>query len=147
MSFTVKFKKLHPDAQLPKYARVDPTTGDAGADMYAVEDATIPAKGSALVETGIQVADMEPGYYFRIYPRSGLGFKFGLQPHLGTIDTQYRGTLAVKIYNFSDTDYTLKKGDRFAQIVFHKLYQPSFEWSDVVTETNRGASGFGASGK
>ena len=146
-NITVKFVKTHEDAKLPKFNIEDPVLGDIGADLYSVEDVVIPAKGSGLVPVGITVGFIEPGYYFVISPRSGLGFKHGIQPHLGRIDNQYRGDLGVKLFNFSDTNYHVKKGDRVAQIEFHKLIQPRIEWANEIEESDRGANGFGSSGR
>jgi len=144
---TVKFVKTHSSAKLPKFNIEDPMTGDIGADLYSVGRVTIPAKGSNVVPVGLTVGFIEPGYYFIISPRSGLGFKNGIQPHLGRIDNQYRGDIGVKLFNFSDTDHEVEVGDRIAQIEFHKLIQPVFEWVSEATTTDRGDSGFGSSGK
>ena len=144
---TVKFVKTHSNAQLPKFNIEDPMTGDIGADLYSVCNVTIPAKGSNVVPVGLTVGFIEPGYYFIISPRSGLGFKNGIQPHLGRIDNQYRGDIGVKLFNFSDTDYEVVVGDRIAQIEFHRLIQPEFGWAGEVEESDRGACGFGSSGK
>ena len=142
---TVKFKKTHDDAKLPTVNNEECMTGDSGYDLFAVEDTTIPARGSAVVPVGLTLADITPGYWFRIEPRSGLGFKHGLQPHLGVIDNQYRGDLGVKLYNFSDTDAVIEKGKGCAQLVVYRLLQPIIEWADEVSDTNRGADGFGSS--
>lgn len=143
----VTFVKTHKDAKLPKFNIEHPLTGDIGADLYSVEPRVIPAGSSAVVPVGLTVGFIEPGYYFTIAPRSGLGFKHSIQPHLGRIDNQYRGDLGVLLYNFSDRDYQVSVGDRIAQIEFHQLIQPSLEWADGIEETQRGSSGFGSSGK
>lgn len=122
-------------------------TGDTGYDVYCVEDKIIPAKGSAVVATGVELAYITPGFWFMIAPRSGLGFKNGIQPHLGTVDNPYRGDLSVKLYNFSDTDYEVKKGDRIAQLVFYPVIEPIVGWADTKLDTDRSDSGFGSSGK
>lgn len=138
----IKFKKIHNDAQLPKKNHQD----DTGFDLYAVEDVLIPAKGSAVVPNGLQVSYISPGYWFRIEPRSGLGFKHGLQPHLGVIDSGYRGELSVKLFNFSDVDYHVKKGDRIAQIAIYYNIDIGCSWGEVV-QTERGDKRLGSSGK
>jgi dUTP pyrophosphatase len=139
----ISFKKTHPDAQLPNRKR----TNDTGYDLSAVESVVIPAKGSANVPTGITVAKVPFGVWFLILPRSGMGFNHGIQPHLGVIDNPYRGDLAVKLYNFSDKDYQVSKGDRIAQIAYFPLIALDPVWSDEVETTNRGSAGFGDSGK
>jgi dUTP pyrophosphatase len=141
----VKFLKTHEDAILPKVNNNAWATGDSGYDIFCVEDVTIPARGTTVAPVGVTVADISPGYWFRIEPRSGLGFKHNIQPHLGVIDNQYRGDLGVKLYNFSDKDVTIEKGKAVAQFVVYPLVQVDVNWSDEVTETDRGAKGFGSS--
>ena len=144
---SVKFLKTHDDAQLPKANNSEIGTGDSGYDLTAVESVLILANGSKVVPVGLTVAYIESGYWFRIEPRSGLGFKHSLQPHLGVIDNGYRGDLGVKLYNFSNIDVHVSKGDRIAQFVVYPLIHPHCEWSDKVVETKRGDKGFGSSGK
>lgn len=142
----VKLIKTHPDAALPTANNKEPGTGDSGYDLVAVERTTILQRSSAVVPVGLTLADITPGYWIRIEPRSGLGFKHSLQPHLGVIDNGYRGDLAVKLYNFSDSsDYIIEPGDKIAQLVVYPLLQPTFEFTDEATETNRGDKGFGSS--
>jgi len=147
MSVSIKFNKTHPDAVLPTANNKEVGTGDTGFDLVAVESAYIEANSTQVVPVGLTLADITPGYWLRIEPRSGLGFKHCIQPHLGVIDNGYRGDLAVKLYNFSNhDDYHVKKGDKIAQLVIYQLIQPSFEFCDEVTETSRGEKGFGSSG-
>jgi dUTP pyrophosphatase len=141
----IKVIKTHPDAVLPTANNKEPGTGDSGYDLVAVEQVTIPQRGSAVVPVGLTLADITPGYWIRIEPRSGLGFKHSLQPHLGVIDNGYRGDLGVKLYNFGDKEYTVESGDRIAQLVVYQLIQPQFEFVEQVTETARGDKGFGSS--
>ena len=143
---SVKFVKTHDDAQLPKANNSDIGTGDSGYDLTAVENVLITSNGSAVVPVGLTLAYIEKGFWFRIEPRSGLGFKHNLQPHLGVIDNGYRGDLGVKLYNFSSTSYTVNKGDRIAQFVVYPLIHPQCEWADDVVESDRGDKGFGSSG-
>ena len=149
----IKFIKMHEDAILPTKAH----DGDNCFDLYAVEDTVIPRSsygpvdevkvGSAVVPIGITVGYISEGYGFVLRPKSGLGFKAGLQPHLGEIDNGYRGDCAVKMYNFSDKDYNYKKGDKVAQIKIEKIYDTKIEWTYEAEEADRGDSGFGSSGK
>ena len=142
----IKFKKTHPDAVLPAANNTDPGTGDTGYDLVAVEDVIIPHCEDGVVPVGLTLADMTPGYWLKIEPRSGLGFKHSIQPHLGVIDNGYRGDLGVKLYNFNNTyDYQVKKGDKIAQLVVYKLIQPHCQWALDVTDTKRGDKGFGSS--
>ena len=94
----VRFKKTHPLAKLPTKAY----HVDNCYDLYAVERTVIPSGGSAVVPVGLSLAHISPGFGFTIKPRSGLGFKHNIQPHLGEIDNGYRGDLGVKLYNFSN---------------------------------------------
>jgi len=151
---SVKFLKTHKDAQLPNANNSESGIGDSGYDLVAVEDVLIRGGESAVVPVGLTLAYIEPGYWFRIEPRSGLGFKSSIQPHLGVIDNGYRGDLGVKLYNFktdyknmSLAHYQVKKGDRIAQLVVYPLIQPECSWADEVEDSNRGSSGFGSSGK
>lgn len=145
----IKLKKTHPDAVLPAANNRDLAVGDTGYDLVAVEDTLIPRGSSDVVPVGLTLADISPGYWIRIEPRSGLGFKHSIQPHLGVIDNGYRGDLGVKLYNFSSDSnidgYQVKKGDKIAQLVIYPLIQPQFSFSDEVSETSRGDKGFGSS--
>ena len=148
----IKFVKTHDDAVLPTKAH----DGDNCFDLYAVEDTVIPCSsswigdvtvGNAVVPVGITVADITKGFGFVLRPKSGLGFKAGLQPHLGEIDNGYRGDCAVKMYNFNCKNYTVKKGDKIAQIKVEKIYDTKVSWSSTVKKAKRGDKGFGSSGK
>ena len=149
----IKFVKTHEDAKLPTKAH----RGDNCFDLYAVEDTVIPGSyydpignveiGNAVVPVGITVGYISEGYGFVLRPKSGLGFKAGLQPHLGEIDNGYRGDCAVKMYNFSKDDYFYKKGDKVAQIKIEKIYNTEVKWAKKVSKAKRGDAGFGSSGK
>lgn len=148
MSVNIKILKTHPDAVLPTANNKEVGTGDTGYDLVAVEDVYIPSGSSKVIPVGLTLADITPGYWIRIEPRSGLGFKHSLQPHLGVIDNGYRGDLGVKMYNFHEsTDIGIQKGDKIAQLVVYPLIQPAFEFADQVTDTSRGDKGFGSSDK
>ena len=146
---SIKLKKTHPDAVLPVANNSQLAVGDTGYDLVAVEDTFIPRGSSEVVPVGLTLADITPGYWVRIEPRSGLGFKHSIQPHLGVIDNGYRGDLGVKLYNFNSDHqidgHQVKKGDKIAQLVVYPLIQPQFSFSDEVTDTSRGAKGFGSS--
>jgi len=139
---TLKFKKTNANAKLP----TKNNESDTGFDVYCVEDKHIPARGSAVVDVGLEFAFISPGYWVKIEGRSGLGFKYGISPHPGIIDSGYRGNAGIKLYNNTDTDYEVKSGDRIAQFVVYKNYDVAVEEGDTV-ESDRGASGFGSSGK
>ena len=142
----VRFVKTHPDAVLPSANNDKHGVGDSVYDLTAVEDTIVPAARSAVVGVGLTLGYIDPGFWFRIEPRSGLGFKHSIQPHLGVIDNGYRGDLGVKLYNFGNDIYTVKKGDRIAQFVVYPLIHPQCEWAEEIIESFRGDKGFGSSG-
>ncbi|MGN0875696.1 MAG: dUTP diphosphatase [Kiritimatiellia bacterium] len=141
---TLKFKRIHPDAVLPAYAH----PSDAGMDIRSVADVTVPARGRALVPTGLVVL-LPPLYEAQVRPRSGLALKHGITVlnTPGTIDSGYRGEIGVILYNSSDVDFQVKKGDRVAQVVIAPVTQPVIEEAQEIDETDRGAGGFGSTGK
>ncbi len=122
-------------------------TCDSGYDIYCCEDVTIPARGNSEVETGIKLGYIDPGFWIRIEGRSGLGFKHSLFPHFGIIDNSYRGRMSIKVYNNSDTEYVVKKGDRIAQLVVYPVIDYVVDWTEEVQETPRGENNLGSSGK
>lgn len=136
------FEKIHPDAQLPKKN----FESDAGWDLFAVESQVIPARLTAVVPVGLKLAYLEPGYWIRVESRSGLSFKYNILAHPGVIDQNYRGDLGVFLYNHGNSDYTVNKGDRIAQLVVHFNIQMSAGFG-AVQPTDRGEKGFGSSGK
>ncbi len=159
----LKLIKTHKDAKLPSQNnKTSNGTSDTGYDLYAVEDTIVPyavtqfkycddwygvRAGSAVVPVGLEVAYIEPGYWFRIEARSGMGFKHGIQPHPGIIDNQYRGDLGIKLYNLTEKEYVVKAGDKIAQIVAYPLIEMNVEFVDKKEKTVRGEKGFGSSGK
>lgn len=140
---TLRFKRIHPDAALPAYAHAS----DAGMDVRSVESLTIPAKGRALVHTGLVVL-LPPGYEAQVRPRSGLALKNGVTVlnTPGTIDSGYRGEVGVILINLGDCDFVVNKGDKVAQIVVAPVTQAAIEEVDEIDETDRGAGGFGSTG-
>ena len=141
---TVAFKRVHPDAILPAYAH----EGDAGMDVRSVEDVVIPRGGRALVHTGLVMA-LPMGWEAQVRPRSGLALKHGVTVlnTPGTIDAGYRGEVGVILANFGDADFAVAKGDKVAQIVVAPVTQAEVVEVDSVDDTERGAGGFGSTGK
>lgn len=139
----IPVKKLHPDAKLPVYA----TNGAAGADLHALEDAIVPAWGHRLVQTGLAFA-IPTGWEVQIRPRSGLAFKnmVSVLNTPGTIDSDYRGDIGVILVNHGSEHFTVKAGDRIAQMVVAPVYQAAFDVVDELPETERGEGGFGSTG-
>ena len=141
---TLRFRKIHPDAVLPSYAH----PSDAGMDVRSVEDLTIAPGKRALVHTGL-VMLLPPMYEAQVRPRSGLALKSGVTVlnTPGTIDSGYRGEVGVILANFGDADFHVRKGDKIAQIVIAPVTQPEIVETTEVDETDRGADGFGSTGK
>lgn len=142
----IQFVKTHENAVLPKYNHTNPYQGDSGLDVTAVEDVIIPYGCSAVVPVGLKLAYVTPGYWFRVEGRSGLGFKHSIAPHFGIIDNSYRGDMGIKLYNFGKANYTVKAGDKIAQLIVYPLIQANIEWTQSAVETERGEKGFGSSG-
>jgi dUTP pyrophosphatase len=138
----LKVVKTHPDAKLPHRAH----DSDSGYDVYSVEEVIVPGSGSVVVPVGLTLAYITPGYWFRVEPRSGLGFKHNLQPHLGIIDNGYRGDLGIKLYNFSNVNIHLNKGSRIAQLVLYPHITATISEADKIDDTERGEDGFGSTG-
>ena len=145
MEFTMKIKKLCPNATIPTYG----SACAAGADLYACENAsvTIEAGQTVLVHTGIAMA-IPQGYVGLIYARSGLATKKGLAPanKVGVIDSDYRGEIMVALHNHGSAPQTIESGERIAQIVFTPYSAAAFQVCDELDETDRGSGGFGSTG-
>lgn len=140
----IQVKLLHPDARLPHRAH----PGDAGSDLYSVEEVVIPPGERRGVGTGIALA-IPPGYGGFVQPRSGLAFKHGimLTNSPGLIDAGYRGELRVSMYNSGAEPFTVGIGERIAQLVVQRVEEPGFLPVEVLGDTSRGEGGFGSSGR
>ena len=146
MEFEVKVKKIRENAVIPQIA----TSGSAAADLYACieEPVIVPARGSAVIQTGIAIAVPE-GFGAFIFARSGLGIKHGIAPRncVGVIDSDYRGEICVGLMNSSDEDYKINPGDRIAQMAIMPVAAAKFIECDELSDTERGTGGFGSTGK
>ncbi len=132
---------------LPEYA----TPGAAGLDLRACLDAavTLEPGQTTLVPTGLAIHIGDPGLAAVILPRSGLGHKHGivLGNLVGLIDSDYQGQLFVSVWNRGQSSFTIEIGERMAQLVFVPVVQAHFEVVDQFHETERGAGGFGSTGR
>lgn len=140
-----RFAKTNENAILPKQGR----EGDAGFDLFACEDAIIEPSQRALVDAGVAI-EIPQDCYGRVAPRSGLAVKHGIQVGAGVVDSTYRGSIRVLLFNHSSEPFHVSKGDRIAQLIFEKIYVPAniAEVSyEELSATVRGDGGFGSSGK
>jgi dUTP pyrophosphatase len=137
-------KLLHPQAKLPERAH----PGDAGADLFSVEEVTIPAGERRDVGTGLALA-IPWGYAGFVQPRSGLAFKHGIMVvnSPGLIDAGYRGEVRVSLYNSGKDPFVVRVGERIAQLVVQRVEDAEFVATVDLPETVRGEGGFGSSGR
>ena len=135
----IKVLKENEDAILPEYAHFS----DAGADLYANEEVDIQPNKVKIVSTGLKV-EIPNGYEMQVRNRSGMTVKTPIIVQLGTVDSDYRGTLGVMMYNHGDQPYRVQKGDKIAQAVIMPTYHGNFLITDKLTETERGEGGFGS---
>ena len=139
-------EKIGREIPLPYYA----TDGAAAMDLHACIDApmTIPAGGQVVVPTGLAVAIPE-GYVGIIAVRSSMGVRHGitLSNAIGVIDSDYRGPLGVGLRNTTGEDYILQPCDRMAQLMVVPVLQPEIRLVEELPETERGAGGFGSTGR
>lgn len=141
----VGIKKLSDKAVLPTYG----SEFAAGADLYACinEDVTVPAHTTVMIPTGIAL-ELPVGYAGLIYARSGLASKKGLAPanKVGVVDCDYRGEVKVALHNHGETAQTVAVGERVAQLVITPYITAKFIVKDELSDTVRGAGGFGSTG-
>lgn len=147
MKKTVKIKRLRENAVLPTRG----SAGAAGLDLYACLDAplTLEPRGLYQVPTGVAIALPDENTVALIFARSGLGVKHGisLSNAVGVVDSDYRGELVVGLCNTGDKAYTLSPGERFAQLVVAPVFTAELEETDDLGKTERGAGGFGSTGR
>lgn len=142
----VKFTKLDPRATVPTYG----SASAAGADLYAMsgEDIEILPHQTVMIHTGLAM-ELPEGYCGLIFARSGIASKRGLAPanKVGVVDSDYRGEFMVALHNHSDAPAVVAGGERIAQLVITPYLRAEFVESDALTETDRGAGGFGSTGR
>lgn len=142
----IRFKKVNQLAKLPSRG----SEKAAGYDLYAAiaEPIIIPSHGTVMVDTGLQF-EIPEGYFAAIFARSGIAAKEGIRPAncVGVCDSDYRGNYTVALHNDSGTDRTVTPGERIAQMVVLPFLSVTFEETDKLSDTERGAGGFGSTGK
>jgi dUTP pyrophosphatase len=138
----LKVQRLSPNAKIPQYAH----PGDAGLDLYAAAEATLLPGKRAAVPTGIAM-EIPEGHVGLIWDKSGLSIKHGLKTLGGVVDSGYRGEVIVGAVNLSDETYTIRKGEKVAQMIIQKKESIVVEETAELSETVRGEGGFGSTGK
>jgi len=137
----LEFKKLHPDAVVPQRAHGD----DAGMDVYTIEDIRIPARGDMM--TGLGLACKFPkGHALLVYNKSGRATKLKLDKGAEVIDAGYRGEIHVHLFNHSDVNVIIRKGEKIAQLILVPIWAGQPIEVDELDDTERGDGGFGSSG-
>lgn len=142
----IKIKRLNDRAIIPTYG----TEFSAGADLYALLDSaiTIQPHETVFVHTGISV-EIPEGYCGLVFARSSMGAKRGLAPanKVGVIDADYRGEIMVTLHNHSETTANVEPGERIAQLAIVPFLKAEFEEAEELSDTVRGAGGFGSTGR
>lgn len=138
----IKFRKIYDDAIVPSYAH----PGDAGMDVYSRENYILKAKERHIFSLGIS-SEFPEGYVALVWDKSGLAAKNGLTVLGGVIDSGYRGEWGIILFNSGEEDYQIKKGDKIAQVLIQPVEGVEIEAAKELTETKRGAGGFGSTGK
>ena len=142
----ISVKLLRPDARVPTYG----TEASAGADLYAcMQDKVEVGPGqSVMIPTGIAM-EIPKGYAGLVFARSSMGAKRGLAPanKVGVIDSDYRGEIRVVLHNHSGESQSVEPGERVAQLLIVPVFTPGFQEAEKLSDTSRGAGGFGSTGK
>lgn len=133
--------KLDPAAIMPTRAH----DTDAGLDLYAMAYTSVPARGSAIFDTGVHI-ELPTNTAGFIKSKSGLNVKHNLTSD-GVIDVGYTGSICVKLYNHGDKPYQVERGDKISQLVIVPIMTPELELVDELEETDRGNNGFGSTGR
>ena len=139
----LKVKKLHKDARIPEYAH----TGDAGADLFALENDCIRKGQIKLIRTGIAI-ELPKNTEAQVRPRSGLALKQGITVlnTPGTIDEEYRGEIGVILINHGKDNFEIRHGMKIAQLIVKPVVRVKIEEVKELSNTSRGHGGFGSTG-
>lgn len=138
----LKVKKIDAGAKLPTRA----TMGDAGLDLYSVEEIAIQPGDRLVVKTGVAM-EIPFGYAGLVWDKSGLAAKKGLKTMGGVIDAGYRGEIQVVLANLGNEPHTIAVGDKIAQLLIQKVDLPEVSEAAELSDSERGDGGFGSSGK
>ncbi len=138
----VKIKKINNDAKIPTYAH----EGDAGMDIYSVENVVMKSGAHAKIHTGIAI-EIPIGFVGLVWDKSGISMNHGLKTLGGVIDTGYRGEVVIGVVNLSKEDYVVEAGHKIAQILIQKVESPEVKEVKELNNSERGEKGFGSTGK
>lgn len=138
----LKIQKIDREAVTPGYAIM----GDAGLDLYSAEEMIIGVGERRAVKTGIKM-EIPEGYVGLVWDRSGLAVKYGITTMAGVIDANYRGEVAIVLYNAGKEMFEIKKGMRIAQMLIQRAEGVQIEVVEVLVESDRGENGFGSTGE
>ena len=142
----LKFKRLTPTAIAPCKNKPNDAGFDLSADLGLGQELSIAPMKWMLIPTNIAVA-VEPGYYLRVAPRSGLALKSGIDTLAGVVDSGYRDGIGVILMNFGKVPFTVRHGDRIAQGILEKIAEcEEVEEVDELPSSERGTLGYGSSG-
>jgi dUTP pyrophosphatase len=137
----IQIKKLHPDAKKPNFALV----GDAGMDLYSIQDIIIKPGERISCPTGIAIKIPE-NYVGLVWDKGGPSHRFGIKTLGGVYDSNYTGEYLIGLINLSREDFVIKKGQKIAQVLIQKVECPEIEEVDEIEKTNRGEARFGSTG-
>lgn len=142
-NYTLKIRKIHDKAIIPSYAH----EGDAGLDLYAVNEVVLKPGERGLVHTGIQI-ELPKNTEAQIRPRSGLALKNGITTlnSPGTIDEGYRGEIGVILINHSNEEFKVEQGMKIAQMVIKPVFKVDIIETIELSDSERSEKGFGSSG-
>jgi len=137
----MRIQLLSENAFVPKRQ----SDGSAGYDLMSAYDMIIKAHDKGVVKTDIAI-EVPKMTYGRVAPRSGLAVKHFIDVGAGVIDSDFRGNIGVVLFNHSDEDFVIKKGDRVAQLIIEMIMTPEISVTETLTFTDRGENGFGSTG-
>ena len=136
----LQIQKLDEAAKIPAFAY----KGDAGMDIFSVEDVEILPGEKAIIRTGLKLAIPE-GYAGFVWDKSGLAAKHHVKTMAGVIDSNYRGEFQIVLTNLGKKSYHVEKGSKIAQLIISSVALPEIEETEITDETERGERGFGSS--
>jgi dUTP pyrophosphatase len=134
--------RVSADQGLPEYG----SPAAAGADLRASGDLVIAAGARAAVPTGLHL-EIPAGCVGLIWPRSGLAVRHGIDTLAGVVDSDYRGEVRVVLVNHGEEPFTIRKGDRIAQILIQRVERVEFAAAEDLSASVRGVGGFGSTGR